>query len=91
MRLESAARQIAARAAFVAAESPPENWIEWFADVRYEYVPEGDERLKDRRIEARPVCGGSRCEDGWERVQVKGSAVLRRCTDCAKLWADLGV
>ena len=83
--------QIAARAAFVAAESPPENWIEWFADVRYEYVPHGDKRLDDRRIEARPVCGSGRCSEGWETVKVGASSVLRRCPDCAQLWGDLGV
>ena len=54
--VEAAAQQILGRAALVATESPPENWIEWFADVRYEYVPQGDRRLQDRRIEARPTC-----------------------------------
>ena len=88
---EAAAQAIAARAALVAAESPPENWVQWFFDARYEYLPQGDKRLSDRRLEARPTCGGSRCGDGWETVRVNGSAVLRRCPDCVRLWSDMGV
>lgn len=86
--VELAAQQILARAAYLVAESPPDNWLQWFEDVGYEYVPEGDKRLDDKRIEARPVCGGSSCEEGWERVKVGGAAVLRRCPDCAKLWEE---
>ena len=88
---ESAAQQIAARAAFVATESPPDDWVQWFFDARYEYVPQGDKRLKDQRLEARPTCGGSRCSEGWETVKVNGAAVLRRCPDCVRLWRDTGV
>lgn len=88
--IEAAAQQIAARAAFVAAESPPENWLQWFGDVGYEYVPQGDERLKDKHIDARPVCGGSLCQEGWETVKVGGLPVLRRCPDCERLWRDQG-
>lgn len=88
---EASAQQIAARAAFVAAENPPEDWVQWFEDVRYEYVPQGDDRLRDRHIEARPVCGGSRCSEGWEIVKVNNVPVLRRCPDCAQLWQDGGV
>jgi hypothetical protein len=29
---EAASQQIAARAAFVATTSPPEDWVRWFAD-----------------------------------------------------------
>ena len=89
--LEAAGQNILARAALVAAENPPDNWLEWFEDVRYDYVPQGDERLNDRRLEARPVCGGERCTDGWEVVRVGDASVLRRCPDCAQLWRDLGV
>lgn len=88
---EAAAQQIAARAAFVASESPPEDWDQWFADVAYEYVPDGDERLRDRHIEARPICGGPRCSEGWETVKVNNVPVLRRCPDCVKLWSDRGL
>jgi hypothetical protein len=88
---ELAAQTIAARAAYFKTEAPPENWEAWFADAAYEYVPQGDARLQDRRIEARPVCGGPRCTEGWEQVQVNGHAILRRCPQCAQLWADLGV
>lgn len=89
--LESAAQRIAARAAFVATQSPPDDWVGWFSDARYEYVVRGDMRLRDRRGEARPICGGSRCAEGWETVQVNGTAVLRRCPDCVRLWSDLGL
>ena len=88
--IEAAAQQIAARAAFVAAESPPEDWTLWFADVGYEYVPEGDPRLKDTQIEARAVCGGKGCTEGWEIVKVGGLPVLRRCAQCEQLWRDQG-
>lgn len=84
--LELAGQQIMARAAFVATESPPEDWLLWFRDVRYTYVPEGDSRLKERRVEARPTCGGTHCEEGYEVVQVNGVDRLRRCPECAKLW-----
>lgn len=88
---EASAQQIAARAAFVAAENPPDNWVQWFEDVGYEYVPQGDDRLRDRHIEARPICGGSRCSEGWEIVKVNNVPILRRCPDCAQLWQDSGV
>lgn len=88
--LEAAAQQIGASAAFVSVESPPEDWLEWFADCGYAYVPQGDKRLQDRSANARPVCGGSRCTDGWEQVKVNGTARLRRCETCAQLWRDQG-
>lgn len=88
--LEAAAQQIAARAAFVAVEYPPEDWVLWFQDVRYEYVAQGDKRLDDRRVQARPVCGGSRCSEGWEPVKIGEVTVLRRCPDCVRLWEDMG-
>lgn len=88
---EAAAQQISARAAFVATESPPEDWVQWFGDAGYEYVPEGDERLGNKRIDARPVCGSSRCQEGWETVKVGDVPVLRRCPDCLRLWQDRGL
>lgn len=87
---EAAAQQIAARAAFVSAESPPIDWVDWFIDAGYEYVPQDDPRLKDKHIYARPVCGGPRCQEGWEVVKVEGLPVLRRCPDCEQLWKDQG-
>lgn len=89
--LESAAQQIAARAAFVAAESPPEDWGLWFQDVGHEYFAQGDQRLNDRSLWSRPTCGSQRCQEGWEPVRTGEIVVLRRCPDCAKLWADLGL
>lgn len=88
--IEAAAQQVAARAAFVAAESPPENWVQWFADAGFEYVPQGDPRLRDRHIYARETCGGTGCQEGWEIVKVDGLPVLRRCLDCERLWKDEG-
>jgi hypothetical protein len=87
---ESAAQQIGARAAFVSAESPPEDWSAWFADAGYSYVPQGDRRLQGRQWLARPICGGALCNEGWEPVKVNGIAVLRRCPQCAQLWRDGG-
>jgi hypothetical protein len=87
---ELAAQMIAARAALLTTESPPEDWVLWFADSRYEYVPQGDKRLSIRSIEARPVCGGKLCEEGWEPYKLNGHRRLRRCPDCVKLWKDGG-
>lgn len=84
--VEAAAQQISARAAFLNAGSAPEDWCLWFADSRYDYVPQGDDRLKGRNVSARPTCGGALCTDGWEIVNVQGEPRLRRCPDCAKLW-----
>ena len=88
---EAAAQQIAARAALLATETPPEDWTKWFADSAYEYVPVGDKRLDDRRIEARPICGGSRCNEGWETVKTAAGTILRRCPDCERLWREMSV
>jgi len=88
---QAAAQQIWSRAALLAgSDSIPEDWELWFADARYEYVKQGDSKLKDRRLEARPVCGGDRCSEGWEAVRVNGHDVLRRCPQCAQLWRDEG-
>jgi hypothetical protein len=87
---EAAAQEIASRGAWVLAEGAPEDWALWIADARYEYVPEGDSRLKDVSIEARPVCGGKRCSEGWETVTVGEVKVSRRCPDCARIWAEAG-
>ena len=89
--LELAGQHILAKAALYAVESPPEDWQLFFEDVRYEYVPKGDKRINNGHFEARPVCGGSRCSDGWEMVKVGETLRLRRCPDCEQLWKDLGV
>jgi hypothetical protein len=87
--VEAAGQEIAARAAWIAGEAAPEDWLAWFYDARYAYVSQGDKALSDRRIEARPVCGGSRCSEGWESVRVGDRLVSRRCPDCVKLWAEM--
>jgi hypothetical protein len=86
--IEAAGQEIAARAAWIAGEAAPEDWLAWFYDARYAYVAQGDKALTDRRIEARPVCGGSRCSEGWETVRVGDRQVSRRCPDCVKLWQE---
>lgn len=88
---EQASQSILARAALIAQETPPDSWAEWFEDARYEYVPQGDERLKIRQLEARPVCGSIRCAEGWEAFKRGEIQMLRRCPECAKLWRDLGL
>lgn len=82
--IEAAANHILAKAAVVFTEAPPDDWVSWFFDARYEYVPQGDTKLTDRRIEARATCGGTRCQDGWEAVG-NGS---RRCSECVRLWEE---
>lgn len=88
--LEWAAQHVLARAALIAQESPPDDWLQWFEDARYEYVPAGDSKLKDRRIEARPTCGGTRCSEGWEMVKVGDAVISKRCADCERAWRDQG-
>lgn len=89
--VELAAQQIMARAALLKVESPPDDWPAWIADSRYEYVPQGDSRLNERHIQARPVCGGPQCEEGWERFSVNGTRMVRRCADCRRLWREQGI
>ena len=84
--LEAAANNIVAHCAPFAVESPPESWEEFLYDVRYEYVAAGDPKLADKRIEARPTCGGSNCQDGWETLRIADKTVSRRCPACAQLW-----
>jgi hypothetical protein len=88
--IEESARQIAGKACIVKRDSPPESWLFWFRDAKYDFVPQGDSRLKDRRYEARPTCG--HCHEGWEYVTVtidgQPQQRMRRCEDCRKLWAD---
>jgi hypothetical protein len=86
--IELSAASILARSAGVSSEARPDNWEQWFADVRYDYVNAGDPSLLDRRIWARETCGGPRCEDGWETVTVDGKQVARRCPDCVALWPE---
>jgi hypothetical protein len=86
--VELSAAQILAKAAGVLKQAQPEDWELWFADARYEYVNAGDPRLADRHVWARERCGGTRCENGWETVTVDDHKVLRRCTDCVKLWGE---
>jgi hypothetical protein len=86
--LELSGSSILARAAYVAAQAQPENWEDWLYDARYDYVLEGDSKLSDRSVSARQVCGGKRCEDGWEIVKVGDREVARRCPDCVKLWQE---
>jgi hypothetical protein len=86
--IELSAASILARGAGVLSKAQPENWEDWLYDVRYDYVSEGDSKLSDRRVSARQVCGGKRCEDGWEIVRVGEKDVARRCPDCVKLWQE---
>jgi len=88
--VQAATQRIWARAALLAAESPPDNWVQWFGDARYEYVKQGDKRLQDRRLEARPVCGKGHCEEGWRVVRANGHDIAQRCEDCVQLWRDQG-
>jgi hypothetical protein len=84
--LEASAQQLTAKAALIGAENPPEDWNDWFFDARYEYVPQGDSRLGDKRLEARATCGGPRCYEGWEPVRIGTEMRARRCPDCVRLW-----
>jgi hypothetical protein len=86
--IELSAASILARSAGVSSEAQPNNWEQWLADVRYDYVNAGDPSLLDRRVWVREQCGGPTCEDGWETVTVDGKQVARRCPDCAKLWPE---
>jgi hypothetical protein len=86
--IELAGQGILASAALMATESPPDSWEQWLEDARYLYVPQGDPRLKDIHIEARPVCGGGRCSDGWEMFKRGDQLASRRCPDCVKLWGE---
>ena len=88
--VELAANKLAGRAAVV-AKTPPEAWEQWFADARYDYVPQGDKRINQRGQMARPVCGGALCSEGWEPVLVGGVRRLRRCPDCLQVWKDAGL
>jgi len=89
--IEVAANKIAGRAAIVKRESPPESWLFWFRDARYDYVPRGDKRLNQRAFVVRPTCGGAQCSEGWESVTVNGERRLRRCAACVQLWKDQGI
>ena len=86
--LELSGQGILARAAYLSTESPPESWLQWFDDARYEYVQQGDKRLSMQGVRARPVCGGKLCSEGWEPYTVNGARVLRRCPDCVRLWEE---
>jgi hypothetical protein len=89
--LEAAVNAVGGRAAaLITAETQPNDWLEWFADARYEYVSKEDSKLKDRSVEARPVCGGTQCQDGWEKIRVNGHDIVRRCAQCVQLWQDRG-
>jgi hypothetical protein len=89
--IEVSANKLAGRIADLLKGSPPVEWGQWVFDARYDYVPQGDKRIKQRGQMARPVCGGKLCSEGWEPVLIDGDRRLRRCPDCVRAWKDAGL